>query len=356
MLTALTGKPSQGEPLRQRTPLFHIATATASLLGGVGMSLGAHLCGMDCLALLGWGPTIAGARKLQVTIMHQCAHDNLFGYKRLDRWIGTVLSLVLTIQNFPAYKRMHIATHHSNRLMTPGEATADFLTAMLGLRPGASKAALWRQLRRALVSPWFHGRFLAKRLWGQVADAPLGYALGASGFLATVVACVTITQTWWQFLLVWGIPLTVGYQIAAALRLCVEHLWPTSGTPLNRAAVARLTQAVFLGDRLPETTLPLRRKIWAWTRWTVRLLGLYLPLRYLVLPEDTLVHDYHHRKSNSKAWPYAAFARQQDIEAGYPGWPPYTEVWGFFQAVDAVLESISQAGAVAERPRLDQVR
>lgn len=181
------------------------------------------------------------------------------------------------------------------------------------------------------------------RLWG--------YALGASVFLAGVVAGVTATQTWWPFLLVWGMPLTVGYQTAAALRLCVEHLWPTQGTQPNRAAMARLTRAMLLGDRVPEATLPLARKAWAWTRWVVRLLGVHLPVRYLVLPGDSgPAHDWHQRFPRSKAWPHAAFARQQDIEAGHPGWPPYTEVWGFAQAVDAVLESISQARLVSESP------
>lgn len=230
------------------------------------------------------------------------------------------------------------------RLMTSGESTADFLTSMLGLRLGAPKTALWQQLRRALVSPLFHGRFLARRLRDQVAGAPLGYALGAGGFLAGLLAGVTVTQTWWPFLLVWGIPMTVGYQIATALRLSVEHLWPSpaQADQHDRAAVASLTQAVFLGERVPDATLPRMRKAWAWMRWVARML-VYLLVRYLLLPGDTVVHDYHHRHASSKAWPYALFARQQDIEAGHPGWPPYAEVWGFGRAIDAVLESLSQA-------------
>lgn len=343
-LTARTGKPYAGEVLRQRTPLFPVLTATASLAAGVGLSLGAHLLGYDALAPLGWVPTIAGARKLQLNIVHQAAHDNLFGHKRLDRWLGYLLSILLTIQNFPAYKRMHIAMHHSKRLLTDGEATADFLTDMLGLQLGAPTAVLRRQLRRALVSPRLHLRFLGQRLRGQVEGAPWGYAVVACGVLLALVASLTLTQTWGPFLLVWGIPLTIGYQIAAALRLCVEHLWPAPGAKADRAGVARLTQAVLLGDPVPEPTLPLGRKLWAWTRWVVRLLGVHLPLRYMVLPGDSgPAHDFHHRHIKSPAWAWAIFARQQDSAAGHPGWPAYTEVWGFSTVLEAVLASISQA-------------
>jgi len=70
---------------------------------------------------------------------------------------------------------------------------------------------------------------------------------GQARSFAGVVAGRHATQTWWPFLLVWGMPLTVGYQTAAALRLCVEHLVAHPGDAAQSCCMARLTRAVVPG-------------------------------------------------------------------------------------------------------------
>jgi hypothetical protein len=38
----------------------------------------------------------------------------------------------------------------------------------------------------------------------------------------------------------------------------------------------------------------------------------------------------------------AAYARQQDIDAGHPKWPEYTDVWGIAVAIDHVFTILSE--------------
>lgn len=132
--------------------------------------------------------------------------------------------------------------------------------------------------------------------------------------------------------------------MSACLRLCVEHRLPSAGRDEqdDRESYASMTQGVFLGEPVPEV-----RQWRPWVRWWVRMLGIHLPARILVMVGDTPCHDRHHRAPNARDWVDYAYARQRDIDAGCPGWPSYTEVWGLYNAIDAVFASFSEAVAQA---------
>jgi hypothetical protein len=101
---------------------------------------------------------------------------------------------------------------------------------------------------------------------------------------------------------------------------------------------ASLTNAIFLGDRAPAAG-----GVVGWLRWGARMLFVHFPARYLVLTGDTVVHDFHHRHPSTRQWANYLFARQQDVDDGTPGWPPYHEAWGLVAAINLTFDSLSAA-------------
>lgn len=224
-LTAITGKALSGEKPWPKGPLYHVMTAvTVFMLGIVSSACASYfllsmLWGRQWLPLmqwplillgllLGWSLTVSGARKLQVMIVHQAAHDNLFGIPWLDTWIGVVLSIILTIGSFASYRLAHRRDHHA-RLMTADDPTLRFLEDLVGLRQSMPKPQCWQQLYRALWSPTFHARFFWSRLCSHFRGASPDHILATSAFLALMVGAVIMTRAWGIFLLAWVLPLTV---------------------------------------------------------------------------------------------------------------------------------------------------
>jgi fatty acid desaturase len=130
-LTLATGKPLKGETPSRLTPMYHLGTATLSLLSGVILNiLFLHHGFFVCLPL-GWLFTVSGARKLQVQIVHQCAHEQFLGREKFDQWLGEALSILLMINNFPTYCQEHKKEHHGlKNLMTPTDPTFQFLQTL----------------------------------------------------------------------------------------------------------------------------------------------------------------------------------------------------------------------------------
>lgn len=64
--------------------------------------------------------------------------------------------------------------------------------------------------------------------------------------------------------------------------------------------------------------------------------------RAFVLVGDAPCHDFHHRRPANRKWTSYAHARQQDSDAGSPGFPVgYTENWGLIRAVDSNLATLA---------------
>ncbi|MGB3518545.1 MAG: hypothetical protein WBA43_18960, partial [Elainellaceae cyanobacterium] len=170
-------------------------------------------------------------------------------------------------------------------------------------------------------------------------------------FWGSVLTLIALTHSWVPFLVAWVMPMTVPFQLLLALRLLVEHRWPNpalGGDRRSRRLQGKMTAAIFFADATPQfQSNASRLERWRqWGQWWFRFLTYHLPARALVLPGDAPCHDYHHRHPASQNWPNAIFARQQDLDAGCPGWPePYLESWGLRAAMDAVLESLSQQPA-----------
>ncbi|HEY1618701.1 MAG TPA: fatty acid desaturase [Streptosporangiaceae bacterium] len=342
-LTYLTGRAYTGQRGPRLTPAVHLSTAACSVAGGCALSfaaLGQGLSAWLLLLIAGWAMTLHGARNLRMLIYHQCAHQNMWARSRLDDPLGKIIAGLLMVQDFDAYRAEHISDHHALHHMTLRDPTAQAMLVGLSLRAGMPREQMWETLLRKLVSPVFHARFLAGRVRSHFAAAsPVARWVTIACYLA---AAVVLARWWLAVLICWVLPMTMLFQVSNTLRLCVKHTFPPRGeTRQGKQRLAGLTNAIFLGEAPPAGES--RHHTAAWLRWATRMLLLHFPARYLVLTGDTVCHDFHHRHPMTRDWPNYIFARQADVDAGHPGWPPFREVWGLVPAINHVFDSLSRA-------------
>ena len=344
LLTAITGVAHEGQILPRRSPWYHLGRAILLLIAGVGLAIysSLHLSLASLMLIpLGWLCTVSAARNLQVTILHAASHYNFTGIVWIDQLVGRGIATVQLIQSFPEYRESHLRDHHGKGLSTARDGTVKAL-ADAGLVSGLTVPALKFALICALFSPWAHARTLFKRRLRsqfQTGDAMtratawiyLAAIGGATAWIGVVPVVVGVV-----------VPLTVLYQQAQLLRLCVEHRWARPGTPRTRETIDALTVPVFLGEAPPENGGRL-----AWCRWWLRMAGHALA-RITLLPGDSGPgHDLHHHDAKGD-WANHIAARQSiNAMRRQRGLPPYGGVWGYLNALDPCFDSF-RAGTVAE--------
>jgi fatty acid desaturase len=346
MLTFLTGQALQEQKPWKLTAIHHLFLSFSFLLIGITLSsLAVIKSGFWLLLLIpAWICTISGTRSLEVVHLHQCSHNNWSGNKNIDRWLGTFISVLVISRSFDTYRIEHKTHHQLHKFLTLEDVPTEFLIQKIGLQPGHSKQELWQRLIFSLISPKVHIKFLLNRLAVCFTSPYLLHNTIALTFWINILTIVTIFNCWLIFGIAYLLPITFIFQISTILRLSVEHQFPKIDIYNNRDKifVCRSTVAVFLGEKTPNSNLPLIEGIVQWINWWLRMIFVHLFFRVFVLQGDTVVHDYHHRHPGKDDWANAIFARQQEIEAGCPQYPEgYIHVYGFIQAVDAVLESIS---------------
>jgi hypothetical protein len=349
-LSLLCGIPLAGQqPRWKRRPWHYVAGPICCLAAGftlsaAGLSAGGAL--MVVAVAAGWALTLHGARVLRQVAVHQASHQRFFGLPRLDQFIGRAATALLIMQDFSVYRTSHIRTHHGKGHMTAADPTTWALAAA-GLFPGMSTRSLRRRLLLSLVSPRYHAQVLASRLraWLLGPRSLLGRLLVA----AVIAAWITLGWLvgWTAILVGWVLPITIFYQAAELLRLAVEHDFPKPGQGKTGAThPAELSFAIFLGDPAPSPMLRGATKAKAWARWAVRLVGVHLPTRYLVLVGDTCVHDLHHRRPKTMEWPNYVYARDADARSPRPGSPPSRAVWTYRAALELVFNSMASCDPV----------
>ena len=345
LLTWLTGRPLPGQtPWHRSTPNEQIFAALFWLLLGV---FGGYFLLATATSWLllpaAWLCVVSSARRLQVSIFHATVHTAFTGSKKLDRWIGELISVVLFISPYDQYYFEHVILHHPVETFgTVKDPDLAFLMR-LGFKPGMSKRRLWLRLALTVFSPAFHALFFAARLRANFvgsADRPTGRgrALASYVFNAGLLSAVAYTGQWGAFLLCWIVPMTFLYQASALLQFVSEHRWLIQRQPGEPAKtyVSRMTVGRFLGSRYPAEGGLASKGLWS-------LKMLYHVLcRVAVLVQGLPDHDWHHRHPRSTEWPNSVYARQLDNDTGHKGWPDeYQEVWGINAAIDAVFDQLS---------------
>src|SRR6185503_5210493 len=156
-------------------------------------------------------------------IYHQCAHQNMWGRRRLDAALGKVLAALLMVQEFDRYSAEHVRDHHAVNHMTLHDPTVQAILVSLELRPQMSRAQMWRRVLGKLVSPRFHASFLAARVRSYFHFASTAERTAVLAGWAIIAGLATWLGFWTFVLVAWVLPQTLFYQVSNTLRLCVKH-------------------------------------------------------------------------------------------------------------------------------------
>jgi len=341
LVTQLTGKPLPGQAIPRRSELGLVIQGFSLFAAGIGGGIAATSSGgLAWLALpLAWGFTLAGARDLQLNVMHQASHANVVS-KSCSNIVGRAVSAILIETAFPEYVIKHRQHHKHAVTSTEADDTVVFLRDYLHIKPGLPVAENRKRFVKHLLSPsvWF--KMLKNRLRSQLSgdwqtrSACLVY-LGGMGLYTAA------TGQWLGVLLGWAVPLFVLYPIAKSARAIVEHRWPsaeTAGCKRDAKDHAALSFAVRCAV-LPPAVWTLASAL----RWGVAMVFNAL-IRVCVLPgESGPSHAWHHDQPKGDwANPIAAAAAW---EAGRvaKGLPPVDDAWGYVAALDMALESFEKA-------------
>ncbi len=346
-LTWLTGRAHHGQkPIWSSTSFSQTLSAFTCLYGGAfAVYFSLHQGGwLPWMVIpIAWIFMAGAARKIQVTLVHQCAHNNFSGSRKLDRWFAEVFGSLILVDNFDNYIYEHVRIHHTKKLGSEVDPDCRFLL-QLGFTPDKSKKQLWSQLFRTLVSPHYHLGFIKARLKANFVTAPLQRKLISASITFIALSLIIKFSLWTSFLFGWLLPLFFFYHMAALLNFSSLHFWlkEVDENLKSKQKLCMFTAGRFLGETLPLKELTGIRKYFAWTRWCFRMFFIHLPSRLGVLSGDLPVHDYHHRHPHCSDWANYLYTRQWDIDSGLVGWSePYEENWGLKNCIDAVFTSMT---------------
>lgn len=348
-LTWLTARPAPGEAATPRSPLSFVLGALGWILLGCALTVLPFLLptagpAAPLLVPLGLLATCCGLGLFQVVVFHHCSHGTVFATRESNRRAGRAISAILLFKRFDDYQREHMMHHSAKKLLTEEDEFADFVLGLCRLSPGVPRRELWRRVLINLVSPTFHWRFLSKRVQSSLFTGDAAHDWTGRLAWGGAIAATLATGTFGLFLLAWVLPVTVLLQIATVFRILVEHSFPEPAhiAARDKAFVCHATIGVFPGREPPPERADTFQGLLAWTGWWAEMLTVQLFVRLFVLVGDAPCHDFHHRRPATKRWTSYIHARQQDLEAGSPGFPlGYVEAWGLFRAVDRSLASLA---------------
>ncbi len=343
-LTWLTAQPAPGERVTERSPLRFVAVALLQVVLGIAASaLALNIC--PPLALLGIVLTTSGLGLFQVVVFHHCSHGTVFRGRETNMLVGRLVSAIVLFKHFDSYKQGHMLHHSNNKLLTEEDEFADFVFNTCRLEAGVPEGVLRRRVLLNLVSPMFHGRFLARRLQAAWGSHDRAHNLVGMGVWAAFAVAAAAAGQVPAFLIGWVLPVTVLLQMATVGRILCEHSFPEPEViaARGRDLTCHATSGVFPGIMPPALPAGTPRGLLLWLGWWANMLTVQLLVRIIVLVGDAPCHDYHHRKPASRRWTSYIQVRQQDAEAGSSVFQTgYSETWGLFRAVQATLASLSR--------------
>ncbi|MEO1617716.1 MAG: hypothetical protein AAFV88_17830 [Planctomycetota bacterium] len=340
-LTWMTGKPlPDQQPWFAIGPVLYVTWtllqfATGVALSAIGMLFPSH-AGL-LLIPAGWMLTIAAARTMTDTLLHQAAHNQLF--PRHPRWnnaIGDLCSIGAIARALCKYRPEHVV-HHS-RLAETVDQDIRFLLS-LGFVPGRSIAWYWCRMVLQLISPSFHGRAICQRLNANLTSGGwcrrVVFVLTWS--MAVVVAIGSAAPA--TFVVALLFPLTVGVQAVNLIYVLTEHRWVRIRYVGEscRVMLCRMTSGRFLGAAYPNRSSD---GWWKWLRWWL-CVPLWISQRIVIWAADTVAHDDHHRHPLSTNWTLAIYERRDHAATIGAHDPPYTEIWGVCNAINATFASFA---------------
>ena len=300
------------------------------------------------LLLVALTATCSGLGLFQVVVFHHCSHWTVFSTRERNRKVGWLISSILLFKHFDLYQREHMVHHNANKLFTDEDEFTDFIVGICALAPASSREALWRRLILDLVSPVFHGRFLYKRVRGALFSHDAVHNWVGRAVWGGLIGTALLAHAVGTLLVAVVLPVTVLLQVATVFRILCEHRFPPAAVIAKRGRqlVCEATAGVFPGRRPPERRASTVRGLASWLLWWADMLTVQLFVRTFVLVGDAPCHDFHHRRPANKRWTDYAHARQEDLEAGCPGYPVnYVDTWGLFRALDQNFTAMARVPA-----------
>lgn len=339
--TLVSGKPAHDEVPLFGTKIAHVLTLLGMIGGGISLNYWCfvtirHQPLMAVTWLAGTWLIAGGCRYFMGTISHQGVHGRLFHSKPLDRTVvelGT--SLILQSGFDEAWKR-HIVEHHNSHILTTLKDPQAKALWDLGFQPGLSPSYYWRLLWLTLLNPLFHWRQFLQRLRVNFVVAPLSRRLLVGLLYGGLLTTVSLTHAFLAFLVVWLLPITIGYHIADLLEQASEHYWFVELPPELSAQQmqGRKTVIRYFGSLPPQRSFSDAPQSWLWfiLSWFVY----HLPCR-LIVPGEWDSHWAHH-KNPTLDWSTGAF-EQRDLLTQ----DSQSELWGMIASLNAVFDSLSQS-------------
>lgn len=346
ILTQIIGKPFIGQKALLLQPIHYLLLYSICWILGILIS---SSCALDRLLYplipLGWILTVGATTGFQVGIVHAASHLNFSGKRKSDYWLGRICEVLIWMPEFDTYAVGHRIHHSIKGHQTPDDNTVRFYHSRLGLRPGMTVEQCWKQLMRSISSPFWHIQFLSDRLRACFWECSTRNKLLSWGFWGSILLCSIITRTLSLFIISYAVPMIL-YQACHALRLVVEHRFPSNHKLLekrDKIYICESTQAILLATSLPKENLNGWKRWKAWSIFWIHFVLVHGLVRWLILPADSIVHDYHTRYPGTDDWCNAIWERQAEFETGSPKWPTnYTENWGYKAAINTVFYGISQ--------------
>ena len=350
--TWLTGKPLKGDnSYFQFHICFYFFCPILMVISGVFFSLVIISNNYNLLYLFfTWIISISGARLISLTIRHQCVHSNFTRNKKLDMLLADIATSFIYRQSAHAYKIDHIPHHHSRKVLAGINDSHVNMQIRYGFVPGMSKKELWISLIKLIFSPAFQLKHSFARIKNNFYNPPLFRKMFSWITLSFwIVMFISFSSNYIEFIhnitLSFIIPLFILCNISVILELIVEHPYfdydITTNLTSNKVYATKCW-AIFCGEAIPKKHKNIFINIFRWLIWIIKML-FHLVIRLTILPGDIVTHDFHHRHPYSKEWRNYTYARQKDLEKADPNWPPYTEIWGLFNALNASFLHLSKA-------------
>jgi len=338
-LTWMTGMPlPDEEPLIFWTPnkliiLTLLKISIGIAIGVVGLSKPLWLA--IPIILVSWMMVTGGMRMFYVVIEHSCTHNNCGSTPLINRIIGETISILLWTTTYDGFQKGHQVHHNSTRKAE--DPDAQFLVTT-GFVPDLSAQDFWRLFFAKLVSPLFHFRYLVERMKSNLYSGKVRGLLSLI-FTLLLLTFVSMSDIWWEWIILWLVPSTVLFQMSSLVNYISEHRWPESESDYQLTR-SQLSYGRFCGERVPSEQPWSFSCLKQWVVWWLRLILVHVPYRTAVLVGDLPQHDLHHRRAGSD-WSNAAYVRRDDIHRKSNGeyWE-YTNEWGTM--ADHLSASISQ--------------
>lgn len=346
----LTGKELLGRVTSiSHTPVTALFWSTLWFIGGIASSISVIESSVsNWFLLITTLFSVAGARYIVATMIHQAVHNSLFDSPLLNRVYSELFSTVLIVQPFDSYRQFHVEEHHSDAFSTMDDKDLSALYK-LGFKPGKSLSEMKVRLMVLCLSPVFHIQYLWGRLKSNFIGTPV-YRKFMTVFWLASLSIIAQSMGFNTFVITIALPFTVIYQICSLLHLLTEHTWiiKAQGAESEQAHIDNCLGR-FSGRMLPKTTGKPIQDVVNRAIWGLEHLFYHLPIRMLVLQGTLTVHDWHHRFGAHPDWVNTIQLREEEVQKQLnSGTCDYVDIWGFHNVIEYVLKSVSEADELQE--------